>query len=42
MQKITWRKTVIGEDGDDDVVTTYHGVNLGPIVKDGVTCLVVW
>ena len=42
MQKITWRKTVIGEDGDDDVVTTYHGVNLGPIVRDGVTCLVIW
>ena len=48
MQKITWRKTATDDDGetmvDDDgkdQVTTYHGVNLGPVVKDGVTCLVI-
>ena len=49
MQKITWRKTATDDDGvplvDDDgedVVTTYYGKNLGPVVKDGVTCLVIW
>ncbi len=49
MQKITWRKTATDADGEtmvdddgDDMINTYHGVNLGPVVKDGVTCLVIW
>ena len=49
MQKITWRETATDDDGEtmadddgNDVVTTYHGVNLGPVVNDGVTRLVIW
>ena len=49
MQKITWRKTTVDEDGkpmvDDDgdhMISTYHGKNLGPIVRDGVTMLVIY
>ncbi len=41
MQKITWREPMIGEDGAD-MATTYHGKNLGPVVKAGKTFLVVY
>ena len=48
MQKITWRKTKIGEDGEPvvdedgkDVVATYHGVHLYAVVKRGKTFLVI-
>ncbi len=49
MRKITWRKPALDDDGkpiigdDDEVqVITYHGVNLGPVVKVDVTLLVVY
>ncbi len=49
MQKITWRKTTVDEDGKpmvdeggEDVISTHRGKNLGPVVKAGVTMLVIY
>ena len=49
MQKITWRWAEVDKDGEPktdedgrDVVATYHGINLGPVVKADKTMLVVY
>ena len=42
MQKITWREGHEAPDGTAAEVVTIKGVNLGPVVKDGVTLLVIY